>query len=216
MIFNHNEIVDFHAHILPGADHGSDSVETSLKQLTLAKNASVNTIIATPHFYPHVHSVEEFLKIRNQAYLSLESAKEADMPKIILGAEVLLCVGIDRLAAIDKLCIEGTKTILIELPFADFSSDYVETVVGLIESGYEVILAHAERYNPAHIEQLRSVGAKLQLNAKVLSKRFVSGSIRTWLKEGSVVAIGSDIHDVDTKAYKYFAKAMKRYVHLIN
>ena len=113
MIFNHNEIVDFHAHILPGADHGSDSVETSLKQLTLAKNASVNTIIATPHFYPHVHSVEEFLKIRNQAYISLESAKEADMPKIILGAEVLLCVGIDRLAGIDKLCIEGTKTILI-------------------------------------------------------------------------------------------------------
>ena len=211
MIFNHNEIVDFHAHILPGADHGSDSVETSLKQLTLAKNASVNTIIATPHFYPHVHSVEEFLKIRNQAYLSLESAKEADMPKIILGAEVLLCVGIDRLAGIDKLCIEGTKTILIELPFADFSSDYVETVVGLIESGYEVILAHAERYNPAHIEQLRSVGAKLQLNAKVLSKRFVLCSIRTWLKEGSVVAIGSDIHGVDPVAYKNFKKATESF-----
>ena len=211
MIFNHNEIVDFHAHILPGADHGSDSVETSLKQLTLAKNASVNTIIATPHFYPHVHSVEEFLKIRNQAYLSLESAKEADMPKIILGAEVLLCVGIDRLAGIDKLCIEGTKTILIELPFADFSSDYVETVVGLIESGYEVILAHAERYNPAHIEQLRSVGAKLQLNAKVLSTRFVLCSIRTWLKEGSVVAIGSDIHGVDPVAYKNFKKATESF-----
>ena len=30
------DLVDFHSHILPRADHGSDSVETSLKQLKLA------------------------------------------------------------------------------------------------------------------------------------------------------------------------------------
>ena len=42
-------MTDFHAHILPGADHGSDGMETSLTQLALAEAAGVDTIIATPH-----------------------------------------------------------------------------------------------------------------------------------------------------------------------
>ncbi|MEE3459824.1 MAG: CpsB/CapC family capsule biosynthesis tyrosine phosphatase, partial [Candidatus Faecousia sp.] len=42
-------MIDFHAHILPGADHGSDGLETSLRQLALAEEAGVDTIVATPH-----------------------------------------------------------------------------------------------------------------------------------------------------------------------
>ena len=32
-------MIDFHAHILPGADHGSDGLETSLRQLALAEES---------------------------------------------------------------------------------------------------------------------------------------------------------------------------------
>ena len=51
------DIVDFHAHVLPCADHGSSSVSTSLSQLSYAKGAGVKRIIATPHFYPHKHTL---------------------------------------------------------------------------------------------------------------------------------------------------------------
>ena len=80
-------IVDFHAHILPGADHGSDSIETSLWQINAAREAGVNRIIATPHFYPHRHSVHNFIERRNTSLNSLYDNIPGDV-RIKLGAEV--------------------------------------------------------------------------------------------------------------------------------
>ena len=37
--------VDFHSHILPGADHGSQNIRTSLAQLRHAAAAGVDTIV---------------------------------------------------------------------------------------------------------------------------------------------------------------------------
>ena len=59
---NELRIIDFHAHILPGADHGSSGLEESLNQLALIRAAGVDTVVATPHFYPHRHTPEEFLQ----------------------------------------------------------------------------------------------------------------------------------------------------------
>ena len=42
--------LDYHAHILPRCDHGSDGVETSLRQLAMATEAGIRTVCATPHF----------------------------------------------------------------------------------------------------------------------------------------------------------------------
>ena len=54
-------IIDFHSHILPGVDHGSKSLDQTKKQLEIIGNNGVNVIVATSHFYPHVHSVSGFI-----------------------------------------------------------------------------------------------------------------------------------------------------------
>ena len=36
--------LDYHAHILPGCDHGSDGLATSLKQVEMAASAGVKTM----------------------------------------------------------------------------------------------------------------------------------------------------------------------------
>lgn len=56
--------LDHHAHVLPGCDHGSDGLETSLRQLDMAAAVGIRTVCATPHFYPHRESVESFLRRR--------------------------------------------------------------------------------------------------------------------------------------------------------
>lgn len=56
--------LDYHAHVLPGCDHGSDGLETSLRQLDMAAAAGIRTVCATPHFYPHRESAESFLRRR--------------------------------------------------------------------------------------------------------------------------------------------------------
>lgn len=207
---NRIDLCDLHAHVLPKADHGSSSVEVSVRQLSLAKKCGVSRIVATPHFYPHKTSVFDFLQKRDASYEELRPFIPEGI-ELKLGAEVLLCDNIENLPNLDKLCISGSKTLLLELPFSNLESSYMYSVAGIIDRGINVVLAHAERYDPSFIDELVSVGASIQLNAYVLCKRINRDSyFYRWLTEGSVVAIGSDIHDTDKYAYAYFKKAIRK------
>ncbi len=204
------DICDFHAHILPGADHGSISVEIAVKQLALAKRYGVTRIVATSHFYPHRDSVKDFLDKRQESYKALCAKVPSDFPEVRLGAEVLLCPNMDNLPMLDRLCISGTKTILIELPFNDFGRDYMQTVDNIISAGYDVVLAHAECYNFDNIEALIGLGARLQMNASALTCIFKNKVFESWKARKKLVAIGSDIHGISRKAYQRFGIAKKR------
>lgn len=205
---------DFHAHILPGADHGSDSVATSLAQLRLAKAAGIDRIFATSHYYPHVESVAEFLTRRNAAYRALMEATASDpgaYPDIRLGAEALCCHGMEHLPDLEKLCVYGTNVILLELPFTGFSEDFVNAAYAMTRAGIRVVLAHTDRYPKEDIERMLTVdGIHMQLNAEALAGLFPKRHLFGWMERGLVVALGSDIHKADAKAYARFLKAEKR------
>ncbi len=200
------DIVDFHAHVLPGADHGSFSVDMSRFQLSSAFSHGVKRIIATPHFYPNEHSVSSFLRSRNAAYERLISRVGIDIPEIRLGAEVMICNGLENMPDLDKLYIHGTSSVLLELPFTDFQFEYVDTVYALVSRGVDVIMAHADRYPVEHIVRMLEVGARLQLNVDSLSKLFVKKHLYGWIEHGCVVAIGSDIHKRDGRIYSKFER----------
>ena len=203
------DIIDFHAHILPRADHGSSSTEVSITQINLAKAVGINRIVATPHFYPQQENLDTFISRRNSSYRRLKERFTEDYPEIKLGAEVLICDNIEQMPMLESLCIEGTKVLLIELPFLDFFDSYVYSVKSLVQSGYTVVIAHADRYNPTDIEKLIRAGAYLQLNADSLCRWIIPKHLKKWLNHRSVVALGSDIHGSDKKAYLRFKKAIK-------
>ena len=112
MIMN-NRLIDFHSHILPGADHGSANAKTTEKQLSLIRKEPVAKIVATPHFYPHQDNLSSFVKKREESVRQLVSVINFDVPEIFLGAEVLLCPGLDQMNGLERLCIEGTNTCLL-------------------------------------------------------------------------------------------------------
>ena len=109
--------LDYHAHVLPGCDHGSDGVETSRKQLAMAAAAGIRTVCATPHFYPHKESIPSFLQRRAESARLLRESLTADAPQLRLGAEVLICDGMERLDGLSRLCREETDELLLEMPF---------------------------------------------------------------------------------------------------
>ena len=206
---NNENIVDFHAHILPGADHGSDSIETSLWQINSARSAGVNRIIATPHFYPHRHSVKSFIERRNKAYNILVPHLTSDV-EIRLGAEALICTGFENLPDLDLLFVEGTKTILIELPYGNFDDGFCRSVAAMKKQGIDVVLAHADRYSVTNVEKMIRSGARLQINAKSLLGLVKRREVYTWLNSGKVAFIGSDIHGKDKSAYRNFVKGISK------
>ena len=204
------DIVDFHSHILPEADHGSSSVEESLKQLNLALKRGVTRIVATPHFYPHKHNLKSFFERRDKSVKDLSDASFPGMPEIVVGAEILLCQNINKISSLHSLAIGSSNKLLVELPFGDFEQWQLDTVRNLESDGYKVVLAHADRYPRKNIERFLEYGIKLQLNAYSLTRLFARKHLFRWVKEGHVVALGSDIHGTSERYYKKFNAAKVR------
>lgn len=199
-------MIDFHAHVLPAADHGSDSLETSLRQLRLAEEAGIETLIATPHFYPQTEELETFLERRQRCWERLNEAYHGSV-KLRLGAEVHMCPGLDHLDGLEHLCIDGTDVLLLELGFRAWSKEVTETIFRIQEeTRFVPVLAHIDRYNTEKINELLSAGILAQLNADAFCRLFGRRGICDWIDLGAVVALGSDIHGTQI-GYRQFLKA---------
>lgn len=202
--------IDFHAHILPGADHGSPDLKHSLRQLRAAKASGVDTIVATPHFYLESgHTAEEFQRRRERTWRELEEANTTGI-RIVKGGEIHLSYDLPELEGLERLTIEGTNWILLEMPRGIWQS-WMADAIGYIESarGLRVAIAHLDRYEETVQENLLDMGYGIQVNAESLCKR---GERRRLLKQfeaGQAHLLGSDVHTEPEKSYGWFQKAVK-------
>lgn len=201
------KIIDFHSHILPGADHGSDGIDTSLAQLALMAKAGVDIAVSTTHFYPQEDTVEAFLERRSKAVEELRRAK-SDKVKVALGAEVYSVAGLETLKGLEKLTVKGTNTLLLEMPIGFWSMNIIDTVLAL-DNRFDLVLAHIDRYPTKDVNNLLNMGIKAQVNASNIIRKQNRQRIASWLEEGAVWALGSDIHEADASAVKAFKKAQR-------
>lgn len=205
-------IADFHAHVLPGADHGSDSLETSLTQLRKAQAAGVDEIFATPHFYVDQNPIDKFLQRRERCFDELQNAIiQKNIPiKLHKSAEVTLELGLSKMPNLEKLCIENTSYMLLEMPIGIAWKPWVYASIDeMRDRGIEPILAHIERYDPKSLERVFDYDVKTQINGRSLFNGFFARrKIMSYVNEKSVHFIGSDVH-TDGKQYEYLAKAAK-------
>lgn len=200
--------IDFHAHILPDVDHGSYGLPETMQQFEMIRTAGVDTVVATPHFYPNAISTDGFIRRVDDAVgCMLECGME--LPKLALGAEVLYCENIEQMTDLDRLCIRGTNVLLLELPMADWNSSLFSSVETLCKR-HTVVLAHIDRYvrhQKNEIEALLGLGAYAQVNGFAFSSYLTKRKMRSFWEDSRVVALGSDLHRLDEKAYVWFGEA---------
>ena len=164
-VFNHpedtREMIEsirantFEAWRLIAIDDGSDSIETSHKMLDMLKQQGIEQIIATPHFYAHrSKNIQFFLEKREEAYRLIGSPEY-----IRLGAEVAIEHGISDMTGIEKLAIQGSDLILLELPYTGYSSWMEEEIYNIaITYKLKPVIAHIHRYLEYYTkEQLEEV-----------------------------------------------------------
>ena len=78
-----------------------------------------------------------------------------DAPQLLIGAEVHACEGLEHLEELEQLCVQGTRTLLLEMPFSAWTKRLYHTVDALrTERGMDVVLAHIERYPVREMEEL--------------------------------------------------------------
>ena len=192
-------LTDYHCHILPGMDDGAHDIATSLEMIEIMKEQGVERLIATPHFYAHEErSVEEYLLRRQYAYESI--ADNAVIPDILLGAEVAVEHGISKISGIDKLAIEDTGFILMELPYRGYEEWMSEEISAIAsEYGLTVILAHIHRYieyyTPEDLELILKTDAVFQINNEAFSIRRDKKLVKQLIKDGRRLVFGSDAHN---------------------
>ena len=157
-------MIDFHTHILPGIDDGSQNDRMTHDMLCEERCQGVQCIVATPHFYADRMSVDHFLERRERAFartgeileeilaqspdLSIDTSAGRELI-IIPGAEVYYFRGIGGAKKIAGLCIGQTRTLLLEMPFRQWDSQTVRDVEELItKQKLHIVIAHLERYHP--------------------------------------------------------------------
>lgn len=194
-------LTEYHCHILPGIDDGSDSTETSLQMLDLMKRQGVERIVATPHFYAHREkSVEHYLQKRAAAFEKL-TANADGATEIYLGAEVAVEHGISELPGIEKLAISGTRIILLELPYRAYEKWMSEEIYNIsAEFQLKVMLAHVHRYLPYYsreeMETILSSKAVLQINNEAFASWKERKLAKKVMTEHTHFAFGSDAHNM--------------------
>lgn len=214
------KIYDFHSHILPGLDHGCSDTAVAMEQIRRAVRAGVHCILATSHFYLHAESVDSFLRRRRLAWVQLqkELAGEEEIRaagiQIVQGAEVLICKGLERMEGLEQLCIDGTKVLLLEMPFTEiWDPELINTVTALQDKcGLQVVLAHVERYRMSQIMPLLETGCLAQVNIGSLVGRWNRQRFRAqqYLRHDRISALGSDIHGVGDQ-YTDFTHIIKKH-----
>ena len=196
-------MTEYHCHILPGIDDGAKDVETSLAMIEMMKTQGVERIVATSHFYAHREkSVAEFLKKRQAAFDKIRD--KAAVKEIYLGAEVAIENGISELADIEKLAVEGTRMILLELPYRAYSKWMSEEIYNIgAEFNLKVMLAHVHRYleyySKDELEGILSTKAVMQINNEAFAGWREKKLVKRIIADEKRFAFGSDAHNLDDR-----------------
>ena len=196
-------LTEYHCHILPGIDDGSDSVETSLQMVEMMKAQGVERICATPHFYAHREkSVDDYLKKRQATFEQIQV--QTAVTDIHLGAEVAIEHGISELSGMEKLAITGTRIILLELPYRAYEKWMSEEIYNIAaEYKLKVMLAHVHRYLPYYskdeIETILSSKSILQINNEAFTSWKEKRLAKKVMAEHTHFAFGSDAHNISDR-----------------
>ncbi len=159
---------DMHSHILPGVDDGAADLEESLAMLEAAKAVGVTSITCTPHcrspYFDYDAMWDAFeLLVEHADGFPLQMGFEVNHAKLMeLGMEWA-----------EYLHFDGSNEFLLELSTRATElefNEYERTIFELQGLGYEVIIAHPERYriiqnNIDYARRLLKMGCKLQASA---------------------------------------------------
>ena len=222
---------DVHSHILHRLDDGPEHIETSLKMLEEEYRQNVETVILTPHFKDAEHaSIDDFLRKRNERAEELKrfaGEQGVTIPELRLGAEVALNCDLSVIDGIEKLCIEGTRYILIEMPYSAWYDWMFDSLYSLVAHCNLIpVIAHIERYphvDKKKLNKLSGMDVYFQINAEAVLDKKMRKNVIKMIEKDAIHLMGSDCHNQSGRApnladgYEYLVKKVSgEFAHYLN
>ena len=202
--FDFSEIVvDMHSHLVPGIDDGSQSLEESINLIRSLKSLGYKKLITTPHIMADRY--KNTPEIIMAGLKKIRQALENQRIEIEIDAAAEYLIDDLFLAKIKEknLLTMGDNFILVELSYFIEPPNLNNVFFELQTNGYNVILAHPERYTYWHenmekYQDLYDRGIFLQLNINSLTGWYSKESMRIAHKlidNKLIKFLGSDTHN---------------------
>lgn len=199
-------MIDFHNHVLPNVDDGSNSLEMSLSMLECAANQGITDVINTVHYQHPKVELEDISHERISSKIKILQSKldENSIPiNLHLGAEVFFLPNLNKIKSDPLATFNNFKYMLIEFQVHQLPETHIKHLFDLKMSGVTPIIAHPERYK--YIQDDVSIvldwlktGCLIQIDAGSplgllgKSSKLCSEKI---IKNGWAHFLGSDAHD---------------------
>lgn len=208
------KMIDIHTHIMYGVDDGSKDLKMTKEMLSMCKSQGVNVIFLTPHINASI-SEQKFREYKDK-FNEISLLANSFGIECHFGAEIYIPFRLPDIV-FEKYFMGKSKTLLIEFSTI-LRNQVLEHSYNLIKKGYQVIIAHVERYDYLSLNDivnLKNMGALIQVNASSLIKKGKSNHLkRAWefIKNDLVDFVASDSHNLTTRkpnmniAYKVLSK----------
>lgn len=229
-------VTDVHCHLLPMVDDGSKSVEESLDVMEVMKECGFEEIRLTPHFiHLRFPNRADDIKERYKKFCADVEAKKGDrqIPRITsVTGEFQIDDGFNEYLETGQLltykfsdeteCSEK-GIVLIEFSLHQKRMGLEEKVFRLITEGYDVILAHPERYPylDSHSEMLsrfKEQGVYFQVNILSLDGFYGEASLKKsfeFIENDWVEFLGTDMHNLTYAQALRHASTNKKIIKLL-
>lgn len=195
-------VTDIHSHFIPGIDDGSKSMEESIFLLKQMEEFGYKKVITTPHVY--YNSFPEGIDILDQKVEELRRNAKFNGIKlqIEVGGEYLLDDDIKERIKNNQIKTFSDNYMLIEFPMTTEPMAYENWLFDLQLAGYNLVLAHPERFlyfyeDKKKYVSLKDRGILFQMNIGSLSGYYgpkVKEVAEYLIKENMIDLIGSDCH----------------------
>jgi tyrosine-protein phosphatase YwqE len=196
--------IDMHSHLLPGIDDGSPDLETSIDLIRSLEDLGFQKLITTPHImgdmYPNTPEIiQDRLSLVRNAIVDNEIQIE-----LKAAAEYFLDDQMEnRIKNNESLLTLPGKRVLCEFSMLTPTMGVKEMVFDMQMRGYQVVIAHPERYvylesNKGFYEELKDMGCMFQLNLLALGGHYgktVSSLAQYLIKKGFYDFAATDLHN---------------------
>ena len=213
-------MIDIHTHILPNVDDGSKDIKTSIEMIEQEIKQGVTDIVLTPHIQSTVTKANTAKRQAQFEILKSEVNQRGLKINLHLGAEIMYHAHIET--DFNKYAFGKNRYVLIEFS-TKVETPIEEVCFDMMAMGYQVIVAHVERYSYLSIDDIKSIkasGALIQVNASAILNKDPLASkkiVKKLIKQKLIDVIATDTHNMDqrppnlleAKAYlkKYYDEA---------
>jgi protein-tyrosine phosphatase len=201
--------VDLHTHIIPALDDGPADLETSVALVRAAAAGGTGVLVATSHSAEVLQSGGGEAGMAARLAMVREAVAAAGIDiSLLLGTEVYLEPDTpDRLKERAVLPLNGSRYVLVELPFQALPLYLEQTLFALQADGRIPVIAHPERNvqvqrEPEKLFDWVTRGALVQMSAASLAGGYGRAATRVCrLAIGHHLchAVASDAHDPVTR-----------------